>query len=270
MATTSKFRAQSRESIDKLVQKTYGLSTESSREVSTELFALLDYLHENKSVLSLWTSASYSSEQRQKIVEGTLSHKVSTATVDIVATAVSERWSSSDDVLRGLHHVANVALLTNVQKEEKLDQVRDELLSLSQLIKSNKDIEQDLTNKMVSVKHRKEWFTRLIDTKVSEPTKILAVNAIGVGLPGDSLAELASSAAHLNKEKIAYVTTSAPLSAEQSTQIATRLSSIYGTKISIAPIVDPRIIGGAIARVEYDIIDASISGKLRQAMNNFS
>jgi F-type H+-transporting ATPase subunit delta len=62
---------------------------------------------------------------------------------------------------------------------------------------------------------------------------------------------------------VAYVTTATPLSEAEAAATADRLTSITGKKIVVERSVDPRIIGGIIARVEDKLIDASISNQLQ-------
>jgi F-type H+-transporting ATPase subunit delta len=60
----------------------------------------------------------------------------------------------------------------------------------------------------------------------------------------------------------ATVTTAVPLSDEQKTEIAGKLSRITGKTVSVEEEIDPGIIGGLVARIGDTLIDGSTRSKL--------
>lgn len=60
----------------------------------------------------------------------------------------------------------------------------------------------------------------------------------------------------------AQVLSAIPLGAEEIKAVARRLSELTGRKIVVQPAVDPSIIGGIVARVGDQLIDASVRGRL--------
>ena len=65
----------------------------------------------------------------------------------------------------------------------------------------------------------------------------------------------------------AKVTTAMPMDENQKTKVAGNLAKLTGKKVVISNNVDPRIIGGMVARVDGIIIDGSTSSQLN-ALNN--
>ncbi|MBI4295512.1 MAG: ATP synthase F1 subunit delta [Chloroflexi bacterium] len=61
----------------------------------------------------------------------------------------------------------------------------------------------------------------------------------------------------------AQVVTVMPLDAEEEQHLAERLGAILGKKVIIEPKVDPTIGGGVIARIDYRVLDASVTGRLQ-------
>jgi F-type H+-transporting ATPase subunit delta len=61
----------------------------------------------------------------------------------------------------------------------------------------------------------------------------------------------------------AVVTTAVPLTDDEAAAVAARLSSITGKTVDITPVVDPSIIGGVIARIGDQLIDASTRTRLK-------
>jgi F-type H+-transporting ATPase subunit delta len=65
----------------------------------------------------------------------------------------------------------------------------------------------------------------------------------------------------------ADVTTAVPMDESQKTKLAGNLSSLTGKKVVVTTRVDPRIIGGMIARVDGKIIDGSTGSQLTALKN---
>lgn len=60
----------------------------------------------------------------------------------------------------------------------------------------------------------------------------------------------------------ATVTTAVPLSDEERAAVAAKLSELSGKRVDVTPVVDPAIIGGIIARIGDELIDASTRTRL--------
>ena len=60
----------------------------------------------------------------------------------------------------------------------------------------------------------------------------------------------------------AIVTTAVPLSDDEQAAVAARLSAITGKTVDVTPVVDESIIGGVVARIGDQLIDASTRTKL--------
>jgi F-type H+-transporting ATPase subunit delta len=61
---------------------------------------------------------------------------------------------------------------------------------------------------------------------------------------------------------LAEVTTAVPLDAPERDYVAAQLARYFGRQIEMHTRVDPAIIGGVVARVEDQLIDASVRGRL--------
>jgi F-type H+-transporting ATPase subunit delta len=60
----------------------------------------------------------------------------------------------------------------------------------------------------------------------------------------------------------AQVTSAVPLSQAEVAAVAARLGAMTGRKIVVEPSVDPDIMGGIVARIGDQLIDASVRGRL--------
>lgn len=60
----------------------------------------------------------------------------------------------------------------------------------------------------------------------------------------------------------AEVTSAVALNNSELESIASRLSAMTGKRVIVKPVVDPSIIGGIVARIDDQLIDASVRGRL--------
>lgn len=49
-------------------------------------------------------------------------------------TAVSQRWSSTDDLLYGVRHLARLALLVRAERDGQIEDVEDQLFRFSRIL----------------------------------------------------------------------------------------------------------------------------------------
>lgn len=69
---------------------------------------------------------------------------------------------------------------------------------------------------------------------------------------------------------IAEVTTAVELTAEEREQVKTQLKSIVGKDIELRTNVDPEMIGGLVARIGDQLIDASVTTQLRHLRSSLT
>jgi F-type H+-transporting ATPase subunit delta len=83
-----------------------------------------------------------------------------------------------------------------------------------------------------------------------------------IGLTADVRDEFSSMLDAYRGRARGSVTTAIPLSGDQKTQIAQKLSQITGKTVDLQAQVDPNIVGGLVARVGDTLIDGSTRSKL--------
>ena len=55
---------------------------------------------------------------------------------DVLKTAVSQRWSSTSDLVDGIEHVARLALLVRAERDDQVEDVEDQLFRFSRILDS--------------------------------------------------------------------------------------------------------------------------------------
>ena len=56
--------------------------------------------------------------------------------LDILKTAVSQRWSSSADLMRGIEHIARLALLVRAEADDQIEDVEEQLFRFGRILDS--------------------------------------------------------------------------------------------------------------------------------------
>ena len=106
-----------------------GLST-----LSSELVSVAAMLDRELVVTRYLTLPAEDAAPRVQLIERLVSGKVGDATLDVLRLAVSERWSANSDLVDALEHVSRQALLEVAEREDRVDDVEDQLFRFSRVL----------------------------------------------------------------------------------------------------------------------------------------
>ena len=164
------------------------------------------------------------------------------------------------------------AIFEIAKGENSLPQVSDELFRVARAVESNNDLRQALTDIAVPAAGKEKLLSDILDNKVSPHTLGILKFVVAQGQSrklieiSDELARLAESE---SKREIAEVRTAVKLDGDQEARLAKALSAATGKDVTVKVIVDPKIIGGVVARVGDVVIDGSVKHKLDILKENF-
>ncbi len=137
---TAKLRAASRESLKNVVERFDGIVADLDADALTTLaddLAKAAKLMRREAVLSRHLAdPSSDADSKVTLAERLLSGKVSDEALDVLKTAVSQRWSTSVDLIHGIQHIARLALLVRAESEGQIDDVEDQLFRFSRTLDS--------------------------------------------------------------------------------------------------------------------------------------
>ena len=169
----------------------------------------------------------------------------------------------ADEIIRGYAE----ALFSVVQAEGELDRVEDELYRFANILESNHELKQALSDQGVDRVQRAKILDELLGDKVSPHTLSLLTFVVEQGrarqLP-QILEATSSLVAEARQAVIAEVRTAVELDDAQKAELAKALSKATGKKVEIKVILDPSVIGGVVAKVGDIVIDGSIKRRLDQ------
>lgn len=157
------------------------------------------------------------------------------------------------------------AILMLAEEKGCLDYVKNDLATVSSTIIESKEFKNFLEHPLIKVKDKKD----LIETAFTGKISPLVLNLIKILLDRRRMnifLAVKNSFTKLFNKKFniisAEITSAIPLDQEIVDIIKGKLSQIVSKEVIISQKVDPAIIGGVIVRLEDNIIDGSVRGKL--------
>ncbi|MGV9824600.1 F0F1 ATP synthase subunit B/delta [Gordonia sp. NPDC003429] len=244
------------------------LDSESLVTASHEMTKVIAFLNGQHLLRKKLTEDEENAEGKRQLVHTLFDGKVSPIVVDVVASAVSQRWSQSTDLIVALRRQNALIVLTAAERDGTIEQTEDELFRVSRLLDSNPQLASLLSDFTRSADDRNELLKSLIGDQVGGHTWYLISHAIELlhGQPVEVMADLlAQLAAARRGETVAHVVSAAELSDAQKERLATVLGGIYHHAISVQTEVDPSILGGLRIGVGDEVIEADVATRLAKA-----
>ncbi|MEE4022550.1 F0F1 ATP synthase subunit B/delta [Gordonia sp. PKS22-38] len=237
-------------------------------EASVELTQVIEFLNGNPVLRKRLTDDDDNPQGKKQLVHTLLDGKVAPIVVDVVASAASQRWSSTADFVAGLRRQNALVVLTAAEKDGTIEQVEDELFRVSRLLEANPQLASLLSDHTHDADKRVGLLEKLVGQQVNSHTWYLLSHTIRLlhGQPADMAVDrLAELAAARRGESVAHVVSAAELSSAQTDRLSSVLGRIYGRTISVQTEVRPELLGGLRIGVGDEVIDADIATRLAKA-----
>jgi ATP synthase F0 subunit b/ATP synthase F1 delta subunit len=271
-AFTLKLRAASRESVAKVVKQVDGvvadLDSDGLTRLGDDLASAVQMLRRESVLARHLSDPSTDSDRKVQLVERLFSGKVSDEALDILKTASSQRWSSSSDLIRGIQHVARLALIVRAEADGQIEDVEDQLFRFSRILDSEPRLITLLSEYTAPLDGRISLLNSVLNHRASKNAADLLRQTIEL-LHGEradeAVRELANLAVSRRGEVVAHVTAASELSDAQSDRLTELLTRIYGHPVSIQLNMDPALLGGLTIAVGDEVIDGSLASKLASA-----
>ncbi|MEU5693619.1 F0F1 ATP synthase subunit delta [Actinosynnema sp. NPDC020468] len=230
-----------------------------------ELFAVVDLLSGQPPLRRALAENSSDPSVREQLLHGLLGDKVSDATLQVLATVVTSRWSSPRELVDGVESLARTTLLVRAEREGRLDAVEDELFRLGRIVAGSHELELALSDPTAAPAGKVALVDSLVAGKVDEVTKTLVDQLVrdprGQGVV-NGLGDLAALAAKRRERSVAHVRSAVELDAEQQDRLEATLTRIYSRPIALHVEVDPTLRGGLLIKIGDEVIDGSVAGRL--------
>lgn len=232
-----------------------------------EIFGVADVLSTQGSLRRALTDPSASGDAKSALVRAVFGGQVGDPTIDVLATVVSARWSSTTDLIDALEQLGVLAVVISAEQSGGLDDLEDELFRFGRVVVGNPSLRDALTNKQVPVSHRQDLVRSLLEGKASPAATRLAARAVAsrersIEAALDRYQKVAAERQH---RVIAVVRTAIVLTEDEHNRLAAALRRVYDREVQLNVIVDPAVLGGIRVELGDDVIDGTVAGRLDDA-----
>lgn len=256
---------------DRFVTIAKNLDNKALSTVSGELVAVAKMLDGEIVVTRYLTVPAEDATPRIRLIERLVSGKVTDGTLDVLRAAVSERWSANSDLIDAIEHVSRRALLEVAEREDRVDEVEDQLFRFSRILDEQPRLSILLGEYRAPAEGRIGLLRKVLDNaggRVNAITKALLSQTVELlrGEPAEEAVKfLVEVAVARRGEIVAQVSAAAELSDAQSTRLTEVLSRIYGHPVTLQSQIDSDLLGGLLIAVADEVIDGTLSSRLAAA-----
>ena len=271
----TKMRSASRVALASLLKQfdeiAEGLDDQGLSTLADDLTSVAAMLIRETVVTRYLTLPAEDASPRVRLIERLVSDKVGQPALDLLKSAVAERWSADSDLIDAVELVARQALLTRAERAGQLDEVEDQLFRFSRIL----DVQPHLVILLGDYEAPADGRVRLLRNVLGNASA--DVNPISAellsktvellrGQPVEEAVEgLAEVAVARRGEVVAQVSAAAELSDAQHTRLTEVLSRIYGHPVIAQLQIDPESLGGLAISVGDEVIDGTLSSRLAAA-----
>ncbi|BBZ40794.1 F0F1 ATP synthase subunit B/delta [Mycobacterium conspicuum] len=269
-----KMRSASRDALQSLSARfatiAKGLDNDGLSSLSSELVSVARLLKGELVVTRYLTVPAEDATPRVRLLERLVSGQVGDATLDVLRAAVSERWSANADLIDAIEHVSRQALLEVAEREDRVDEVEEQLFRFARIVQSQPRLGILLGDYAAPAEGRVGLVRKLL-ANVSHVNPVArALLYQTVELLKDEPAEealkfLADVAVARRGEIVAQVSAAGELSDAQRTRLIEILSRIYGHPVTVQLQIDAELLGGLLIAVADEVIDGTLSSRLSAA-----
>jgi ATP synthase F0 subunit b/ATP synthase F1 delta subunit len=271
----TKMRSASRQALlslsDRFSDLAKDLDNNGLTTLSAELVSVAQMLDHEIVVTRYLTESAEDAAPRVRLIERLVSGKVGDATLDVLRLAVSERWSANSDLVDAIEHVSRQALLEVAEREDRVDEVEDQLFKFSRMLEAQPRLGILLGDYAAPAEGRVGLLRKVLDNATGRANPIaraLLTQTVELlrGEPAEEAMKfLAEVAVARRGEIVAQVSAAAELSDAQRIRLTEVLSRIYGHPVTVHLQIDAELLGGLLIAVADEVIDATLASRLAAA-----
>jgi F-type H+-transporting ATPase subunit delta len=236
--------------------------------LAEELFAVVALLDSNVTLRRAVADPSHDGARKTDLAERLFASRVGAEALAVLKGVVSQRWSSERDLSDTLERYAVESVIADAETHDRADQVEDELFRFERIVAADPALRTAITDSSASTDRRTALVASLLQEKVTPQTLVLARQAVAAprGRRFDSVVrEYLEIAASRREQQTATVISAVPLGEQERSRLAAGLSAIYGGKVHVNTVVDPRVLGGIKVEIGDEVIDGTVIRKLDAA-----
>lgn len=261
----SGLRGASAEAMAALAGQVEGVRGEDAAKLGEDLFGVATVLRSEPSLRRVATDVSTDAQAKSGLVRQLFDGRIGEASLDLVASAVEQRWTASRDLADSLEHLGVEAVVRSAGDEA--DRLGNELFAVRQLVEDQPELRSALADPARSVADKSRLLRDLLADRTLPATVRLAEQSLAGSYrtPALALAEYQKVAAAVHGERVATVWAARELEDSERERLRAALSAQYDRDIHLNVVVEPDLLGGMRVEVGDDVIDGAVSSRLDEA-----
>jgi F-type H+-transporting ATPase subunit delta len=235
--------------------------------LADDLFGVADVLRREPALRRTVTDASLPAAAKAELVRQIFGEALSSASLELVASAVGRRWTVPRDLADALEQLGVVAVVRGAEQRGEADLLEDELFGFGRLVADNPELRDALSDPARSVADKQALVRGLLDGRTTVATVRLAQQAVAgthrtVPLALEAYQKIA---ADHRKRLVATVRAARELADDHSRRLAETLEGQYDRPVHLNVMIDPDVIGGIRVEIGDEVIDGTVSSRLDDA-----
>lgn len=239
-----------------------------STALGQDLFGVAGVLRSEPALRRLATDVSTDSAAKSGLVRSIFEGKIDGVALDLVADAVSRRWTATRDLADALEQLGVVVVVRSAgSSSAEGSRLSDELFVIGRTINENPDLRTALGDPARSGDDKRALLRALFEGKVLPEALVLAEQALSgayrtVGL---AIADYQKIAASVHDESVARVRVAQELSTDDRDRLQRALSRQYGRAVHLDVLIDSSLLGGMRIEIGDDVIDGTVATRIDDA-----
>lgn len=159
------------------------------------------------------------------------------------------------------------AFLVIARAEGHVDEIEDELFRFARTFEANDSLRSALVDPSLPAERRVAVVAELMGAKALSSSTALASLVVAAGRGSDLPAIIdlfVKKSTEGREHEVAEVRSAIELDAGQQERLAEAIGRAVGKKVEVKVVVDPKVLGGLVARVGDTVIDGTVRHRLEQ------
>lgn len=232
-----------------------------------DLFGAAAVLRRETALRRTLTDGSLPAEPKVGLARSIFGGSLATATLDLLASAVSRSWTAPRDLADALEHLGVIAVVKGAEQRGEADALESELFAFGRIVADNSDLRDALSDSTRSVEDKQALVGGLLEGRATSATVRLAQQSLTGTYRTVALAveDYQKIAAEHRERLVATVRVAHELSESDERRLAEALAGQYGRPVHLNTLVDRDVIGGMRVEIGDDVIDGTVSNRLDEA-----
>ena len=262
-------RGASADSLARLTEQ-LGSAVESGADaarIAEDLFAVSALLRREPSLRRMATDLSLQPAAKSDFVRALLAEQLDPASMDLVASAVAQRWTATRDLADALEQLGVIAVVKGADRQGQADALEDELFGFGRMVSENPELRDALSDPARSAQDKHALLDGLLEGRVTAATVRLAKQAVVSSHRTVSVAveEYQTVAARNRNRLVATVSVARELGDADRQRLQGALARQYDRPVHLNVVVDPDVVGGGQVEIGDDVIDGTVASRLDDA-----